>query len=80
MFKRFPNLYIKTTLLYRRIRGQIDKNHAPTKCLKCGCKSLVHIKEYYDEYSLCEYTLKCPKCDTDAGYWAYGYWDIFFYL
>lgn len=55
--------------------GYIDENGAPLKCY-CGCKDFDTTNEYYEEFGLIEYQLKCKNCGKKVGHWAYGNWEI----
>lgn len=45
----------------------------PLKC-SCGCDDTEEYDEYYEEYGRCEYKLRCKKCGSYLGSWAYGSW------
>lgn len=46
----------------------------PLEC-SCGCKETEEYDEYYEECGRSEYKLRCQKCSTYLGIWAYGHWD-----
>ena len=46
----------------------------PIDC-QCGCEETEEYDEYYAEYGRCEYKVRCKKCGTYLGSYAYGHWD-----
>lgn len=51
-----------------------SQNDLPIDC-PCGCEETEECDEYYEEYGRCEYKVRCKKCGTYLGSYAYGNWD-----
>jgi len=47
----------------------------PIKC-PCGCEETEEYDKYCEEpFGVVEHKLKCKKCGTYLGIWAYGNWS-----
>lgn len=78
MFDKIRNKYNNIIAYYQYkcdiILGYISENGEPLKCRSCGSYEIINSVEYFDDYILCEYGVKCGKCGKQAGHWAYGNW------
>lgn len=73
--KKGDNMFDKEDLLAQYSPEYYeDQEKYPIKC-PCGCEDTEQFDEYYEEYGLCEYKLRCKKCGTYLGIWAYGNWS-----
>lgn len=59
-----------------RIDGYIDKNFAPLKCQQCDSKELKTAHEYWENDYVVEREVRCDSCDSFAGRWSYGSWEV----
>lgn len=58
------------------LAGYILNNGQPIICYKCNSKELFQCNYYNSEYGPLEYDMKCKKCDSIVGHWAYGNWIL----
>lgn len=63
------------------MRDHYDEDGQPLSCWKCGSESFKEITKDFIDYGVSgggpptEIEYRCRKCDTQVGYWAYGYFD-----
>lgn len=71
------NYLIKLKIWYRGLLSKLyfNKDNSPIRCTQCSSKSKEFITIDTIDYVLCESEVKCGKCGSSLGYWAYGYYD-----
>ena len=52
----------------------IKWNDLLSKCQMCGGETESVDRAYLD-HILCEFAVRCKKCNRLVAYWAYGNWD-----
>ena len=55
--------------------GYIAEDGTPLKCV-CHCTDFKMEDMFRESIGLVEYSLKCRKCGTTVGHWAYGNWQV----
>lgn len=56
-----------------QLRNDIDEEEYSLQCA-CGCDETEQYDEYKEDCYLVEYKLRCKKCGSFLGHWAYGNW------
>lgn len=55
--------------------GYIREDGSPIKC-RCECRDFEMFDEYYCQFGLEEYKLKCNNCGEEVGHWSFGHWQV----
>ena len=58
-----------------KVDDYYDKDSMPIKCWKCCCDELNEVGKDYINGIQSEVSFVCVKCETEVGYWAYGYFN-----
>ncbi len=77
--------FLKTLWLWKEtpvkpLKECYAKDGAPICCFKCGSTKLRDVVKDRIDYTVCEFEIRCEACNTEVGYWAYGYYDWQFAL
>lgn len=66
----FKKLYKQLTVSY-----YYSENGCPIKCWNCKSIIIDEITKESINYVTCECSLVCHNCQTELGYYAYGFYD-----